>query len=128
MVALIGVYVAVNHLRAGIMDNYERYRDFWGWNPMEVFSHWLNMVLMSGSAVIIAWLTSVEACFRRSGRWIWCQWVYVVLVLCLLLSAIVAGTLDNRHGEGAVVIVLLPFFLPILASSYYLLRQLAAKC
>jgi hypothetical protein len=127
MIALAGAYVVVNHLRDGIMDNYERYQDFWGGNPMEVFSHWLNMVLMSGSAVIIAWLTSVEACFRRSGRWIWCQWVYVVLVLCLLLSAIVAGTLDNRHGEGAVVIVLLPFFLPILASSYYLLRQLAAR-
>ncbi len=126
MIALAGAYVVVNHLRDGIMDNYERYQDFWGGNPMEVFSHWLNMVLMSGSAVIIAWLTSVEACFRRSGRWIWCQWVYVVLVLCLLLSAIVAGTLDNRHGEGVVVIVLLLFFLPILASSYYLLRKLSA--
>ena len=41
-------------------------------------------------------------------RWIWCQWVYVAGFM-FLLSAIVAGTLDNRHGEGVVVIVLLLF-------------------
>lgn len=94
---------------------------------MEVFSHWLDMVLMSGSAVAIAWLTSVEACFRRSGRWVWCHRVYGTLAFSLFLSVVVAGTLDGCYGEGVVPIAFVLFFLPILASSYYLLRKLAAR-
>lgn len=49
MAGLVAGYASLNHLRLGISDNYERYREFWGGNPSEVFSHWLDMVLMSGA-------------------------------------------------------------------------------
>lgn len=127
IVTLVGGYAFVNHLRVGIADNYDRYREFWGGNPSEVFSHWLDMILMSGGAAVMAWLTSAEAFFRRGGHWAWCQVIHGCLASLLILSGVTAVVLDGSHGEGTVLIAYSLLFLPILASSYYLLRRFAAK-
>ncbi len=116
----------VNHLRGGIANNYEHYSEFWGGNPSEVFSHWLDMVLMSGGAFVIAWLTSIEAFFRCGTQSSRCRLAYFCLISVLIVSGVIAFALDGAHGEGTVIIAYPVFFLPILASSYYLLRQLAA--
>ncbi|MGZ8900930.1 MAG: hypothetical protein ACXW3Z_12615 [Limisphaerales bacterium] len=115
----------MNHLRLGVADNYDRYREFWGGNPSEVCSHWLDMVLMSGGATIIAWYVSIEAFFRRSDR-DFRRLSYGCTVLLLVLNGMVALVLDGKHGEGTVILVYPLFFIPILASSYYLLRRCAA--
>ena len=63
--AVAAAYTFLNHQQIGIADNYDRYREFWGGNPSEVFSHWLDMVLMSGGAAVISWLVVAEAFFRQ---------------------------------------------------------------
>jgi hypothetical protein len=91
----------------------------------EVFSHWLDMVLMSGGAAIMAWCLSVEAFFRRSGQAFRCRLAFGWMVLLLALSSMIALVLDGKYGEGTVIIVYPLLFIPILASSYYLLRRCA---
>ena len=113
---------------AGDWDRYERYREFWGGNPAEVYSHWLDMVLMSGNAAAIAWLLSAEALFRRNraqNKWL-ITLTYACSVVGVVLSGAIALVLDGSHGEGTVFIAYPIFFLPVLGSSYYLLRQSAA--
>jgi len=123
---LVAAYSFVNHLRLNLADNYDRYGEFWGGNPSEVFSHWLDMVLMTGGVGVIAWLTSVEAFFRRSGNAFSLRLGHICAGFLLILSGLTAVVLDGLHGEGTVMIAYPVFFLPILASSYYLLRQFAA--
>lgn len=128
IIPIAGVVVAyafAKHLQPGISDNYDRYREFWGGNPSEVFSHWLDMVLMTGGAVVIAWLTSAEAFFRRSGNAFLRRLGYAGIIFLLVLSGVTAVILDGMHGEGTVMIAYPVFFIPILASSYYLLRRFA---
>ncbi len=126
LVSLVGGYAFVNHLQGGIRADYDRYREFWGGNPSEVFSHWLDMLLMSGGAAVMAWLTGVEAFLRRIGSSQ--KLIKPCLVSLLVLSGVVATVLDGSHGEGTVLIAYPLFFLPILATSFYLLRRLAALC
>ncbi|MEW6306535.1 MAG: hypothetical protein AB1705_23970 [Verrucomicrobiota bacterium] len=109
-----------------IQEKYVRYAKFWGGNPAEVYSHWLDMVLMSGNAIALAWLVGVEACVRSRPHRPWVPWlVRGCGVLAIVLSGTIAIGLDGEYGEGTVFIVAPIFFLPILVSSYYLLRQLA---
>ena len=113
---------------AGDWDRYERYREFWGGNPAEVYSHWLDMVLMSGNAAAIAWLLSAEVLFRRNraqNKWL-VALTYACAILGLILSGAIALVLDRSHGEGTVLLAYPILFLPVLGSSYYLLRQSAA--
>ncbi|PYJ61290.1 MAG: hypothetical protein DME24_06855, partial [Verrucomicrobia bacterium] len=113
---------------AGDWDRYERYREFWGGNPAEVYSHWLDMVLMSGNAAAIAWLLSAEVLFRRNraqNKWL-VALTYACAILGLILSGAIALVLDRSHGEGTVLLAYPFLFLPVLGSSYYLLRQSAA--
>jgi hypothetical protein len=126
IVGVLTAYAFVRHLQPGISDNYERYREFWGGNPSEVFSHWLDMVLMSGGAAVIAWLTSAEAFFRRNRSTAFRRSVYAAIVFLLMFSGMAAVVLDGMHGEGTVTIAYPLFFIPILTSSYYLLRRFAA--
>src|SRR5213082_914172 len=113
---------------AGDWDRYERYREFWGGNPAEVYSHWLDMVLMSGNAAAIAWLLSAEAFCRRNRaqhKWL-VTLTYACAILCVVLSGAIALVLDRSHGEGTVRLAYPVLFIPILGSSYYMLRQSAA--
>ena len=126
LAVLLAGYAFVDHLRLGIADNYDRYREFWGGNPREVFSHWLDMVLMSGGAAVIAWLTSAEAFFRRSGKTLMCRVSYFYVIFFLIFSGVIAVVLDGMHGEGTVTIAYPVLFIPILASSCHLLRQIIA--
>jgi len=123
---LVAAYAFLNHLQLGISNNYDRYREFWGGNPSEVFSHWLDMVLMSGGAAVTAWLTSGEAFFRRSGNSFLRRLAYVCGSSLLVLSGVIAIVVDGLHGEGTVMIVYPMFFIPMLVSSYYLVRRFGA--
>jgi hypothetical protein len=123
-VALVATYLFLSYLQLGLAENYHYYREFWGGNPSEVFSHWLDMALMSGGATIIAWFLSVETLFRRRGQAF--SAVTVAWFSFLVSSVVIAIVLDGMHGEGTVIIACLFFFIPMLASSYYLLRRFAA--
>lgn len=126
-VGLVAAYVFVNHLWLGMSDaDYKQYSKFWGGNPSEVFSHWLNMVLMSGGAVAIAWLTGATVFFRQSGNELSRGLRYACIFSFLILSGVIAIILDGAHGEEVTSISYLIFFIPILASTYYLSRQLSA--
>ncbi|MEY2466301.1 MAG: hypothetical protein QOD03_822, partial [Verrucomicrobiota bacterium] len=126
--AAIAAYTFLNHQQLGIADNYDHYREFWGGNPSEVFSHWLDMVLMSGGAGVISWLVVAEAFFRQREKEsaMLRRVSYVCLALFLVLSGTIAVVLDGMHGEGTVTIAYPVFFIPILISTWYLLRQFAA--
>lgn len=107
---------------------WEQHRIFWGGNPNEVYSHWLDMVVMSGNAVVLAWLLSSEAFFRRSEPnqfWL-VRLSWLCAATCVTLSSVWATVLDLLHGEGTVIFALLLWFVPMLAASYYVLRRLAA--
>ncbi|HEX7860894.1 MAG TPA: hypothetical protein VF773_11240 [Verrucomicrobiae bacterium] len=124
--ALIGAYLFLDQLRLRLADNYESYREFWGGNPSEVFSHWLDMVLMTGGATMMAWFFGAEVLFRRSSQAFMCRLCHACLAILLIVNGVIAIVLDGRHGEGTVLIVYPFLFIPILASSYYLLRRFAA--
>jgi hypothetical protein len=83
------------------------------------------MVLMSGGAAVIVWVTSAEAFSRRSGNALLRRLGYACVISILILSGVIAIVLDGSHGEGTVTIAYPVFFIPILVSSYYLLRQFA---
>lgn len=125
--AVVAAYVFLNRLQLSIADNYDRYGGFWGGNPSEVFSHWLDMVLMSGGAVVMSWLVVAEAFFRQREMesTLHRRVSHTCLVLLLGLSGVVAVVLDGMHGEGTVVVAYPVFFIPILVSTWYLLRQFA---
>lgn len=108
--------------------SYAKYREFWGGAPSEVFSHWLDMVLMSGNAISIAWLTSAEAFFGSRNRLDQKlrRFLKGAAVASVVVTGIVGVLSDWSHGEGAVLLVHVIFFTPVLASSNYILRRLAA--
>jgi len=116
--ALVAEYAIVNHLRLALADQarYFRHREFWGGNPSEIFSHWLDIILMSGGAAGLAWLLSVEAHFSR--RWPGNEWplrlAYGCGIFYIVLSGVVAIALDELHGEGTVIIAYLVFSFPYL--------------
>src|SRR5688572_15650320 len=95
-VALVAAYLFVDHLRLGLADSWQHYSGFWGGNMSEVFSHWLDMVLMAGGAAIMAWCLSVEAFFRRSGQAFRCRLAFSWMVLLLALSGMIALVLDGK--------------------------------
>ena len=76
---------------AGDWDRYERYREFWGGNPAEVYSHWLDMVLMSGNAAAIAWLLSAEAFCRRNRAQH--KWLVTLTYACAILGVVLSGAI-----------------------------------
>jgi 4-amino-4-deoxy-L-arabinose transferase-like glycosyltransferase len=125
----IAAYAFLNHLQPGISDNYDDYREFWGGNPSEVFSHWLDMVLMSGGVAALSWLVIAEAFFRQ--RQLESKQIrhtsHICFALFLVLSGLIALVFDGKHGEGTVVIAYPVFFVPILISTWFLLRQFAAR-
>lgn len=123
---LVAAYSFLKYLQPGISDNYERYREFWGGNPSEIFSHWLDMVLMSGGAVLMAGILSAAAFFQRSKNAMSHRLISASVISVFILSGVIAFVLDGLHGEGTVIIAYPVFFLPILFSSFYLLRQFAA--
>ena len=53
--ALVATLVCLSRVHFDVVgyERYLRYREFWGGNPHEVFSHWLDMVLMSGNAAAL---------------------------------------------------------------------------
>ena len=49
IVLLAAAFLFVKHRWPFGLPDYNRYREFWGGAPSEVFSHWLDMVVLSGS-------------------------------------------------------------------------------
>jgi hypothetical protein len=123
LVVLAAGFLFVTHNLPFSASDYERYRQFWGGNPSEVFSHWLNMVVMSGNAFSLGWLVALEALARRRNITPWFKTMWPV---CLFGSIAAGGALDLRHGEGVVTYVAVVFFLPVLGSWCYLLRKIAS--
>jgi hypothetical protein len=82
---------------------------------------------MTGGVVAMAWLLGAEAFFRKDEsqaarvRGI----VRKCLMLFLIASGVVAIALDFSHGEQTVWLVLGLFFLPMLVSTWYLMRRCA---
>ena len=108
---------------------YLRYKEIWGGSPNEVFSHFLDLVLMSGNAAALGALLLLEAWFRKQDAHLAkhtsiTKWT---AGLGLATSGLLAMWLDSAHGEGTVVIVY-PFgFLPVLVAQWMLLRRLAER-
>jgi 4-amino-4-deoxy-L-arabinose transferase-like glycosyltransferase len=125
----IAAYAFLNRLQPGISDNYDHYREFWGGNPSEVFSHWLDMVLMSGGVAAMSWLVIAEVFFRQRQQESkqLRHTSHICFALFLVLSGLVAVVLDGGHGEGTVVIAYPLFFVPMLISTWYLLRRFAVR-
>ena len=122
-------FLFVNHAWPFGEADYERYREFWGGNPSEVFSHWLDMVVLSGNAFSLGWFLTLEAFVRQretpnSIR----RWLKTMISVCVLGSVVAGAVLDSRKGEGTVLFVSVIGFLPVLGSSYYLLRKAASFC
>jgi hypothetical protein len=109
-------------------EAYLKHREFWQGNPSEVYSHWVDMVLMSGNAVLLSWLVAVEGFLRprHSDTGSLVRRTHACAAGVMVMSGVVGVALDQAHGEGTVIIVYPIFFLPILLTSYYLLRQSAA--
>jgi hypothetical protein len=127
---LMTTLVVLNHGYDGLMDTsplWEKQRKLWGGNPSEVFSHWLDLVVMSGNAMGLAWLLVVEA--RILANWPRHPWLMrlkrCVVGIGLGASALTALVLDISKGEGTMVLVLPVLFIPLLGATYYLLRQWA---
>jgi hypothetical protein len=128
-VALLASFALLNrgyYEVLGTESGYERQREIWGGNPAEVFSHWLDLVVMSGNAVLLAWLLVVEAHLRK--RWSLHPWLMTLkrgsVGFGWGLSSLTAIVMDVNKGEGTVVFVLPILFVPLLGATYYLLRQL----
>lgn len=113
------------HVRLGNQDWYFKVRTFWEGNPSEVYSHWLDVIVMSGNALIVAWLLSAEAFFRCAGKMLAAEVAFIGGLVCTVVSGVLAMVLDDAHGEGTVALVMVIYFVPVLASSYYLLRTSA---
>jgi hypothetical protein len=98
---------------------------FWGGNPNEVFSHWLDMCVMSGTAAVLSALVAIEVSIRarHAGA---ARFVRAHALLAFMLGAAGGLVLDVLHGEGGALIVYSIFFGPVLLTSYRVLRRLAA--
>jgi hypothetical protein len=107
---------------------YLRQREFWGGAQEEVFSHWLDMVVMSGSAFALAGIVCFEAFARRAGAADEEAdgFTRAAAVAGCAVTAVAAAVLDSRYGEGTLLFAYLIVFMPMLAASYYLLRRTAA--
>jgi hypothetical protein len=124
-VFIAAAFAALPLLRLRLLEPtlYSRYSEVWGGNQHEIFSHWLDLVLMSGCAAALAWLVTTEAFVRRrvpgsqASGW--------SAALGIALSGVTAGFLDAAHGEGTAVFVHATLFVPMLVASFYLLRRLA---
>jgi peptidoglycan/LPS O-acetylase OafA/YrhL len=108
---------------------YLRYREIWGGNPNEVFSHFLELVLMTGNAVALGGQLVLEACFRNRETDLEKQPIYLKAstIVGLGASGLLAAWLDDTYGEGTVVLVYPLGFLPVLLACRRLLRRLAAR-
>ena len=127
---LVGILAALIPAAGWLRDRawYVRQREFWGGAQEEVFSHWVDMVLMSGSSVALACMVCLEAlAWRRSAEpeEVAADVRPFAFAGCALI-AVIAAVLDSAHGEGTVVFVYVMLFMPMLAASYYLLRRAAA--
>lgn len=108
-------------------ETYLKCLKFWGGNPSEVYSHWLDMVLMSGNAIALAWWLTLEAYCRPRSDLSWALGLTSLSrKLCVAVTGVFAVILDISHGEGTVLLVYPVYFLPLLGASYYLLRQFAS--
>jgi hypothetical protein len=100
-----------------------------GGNPSEVYSHWLNWAVMSGSAVILSWMLALDwIATRRCGtsprtRWL----VRTFPLLAIAVSWSWAALLDRRHGEHATAPAIVIFYMPVLAATFFLVRGLATR-
>src|SRR5216117_224254 len=66
------IFLSRAHVWLYDQERYLRYAAYWNGNPSEVYSHWLDVLLMSGNAAALAWLLSLEAHLRRNSdrpRW-----------------------------------------------------------
>jgi hypothetical protein len=109
--------------RLGDPLQYQRYHAAWGGNSAEVFSHWLNLVLMSGNALGLAWLLTLRT-LLPTRRLV--TFARLAASFGVVLAFVVGGSLDQQRGEGTVLVAGAILFLPMLVSSYYVLFQLAA--
>src|SRR5690348_10274942 len=126
---LAAAFLFVNHAWPFSAADYERYREFWGGNPSEVFSHWLDMVVLSGNAFSLGWVLTLESIARRRQMPTKIGRLLKTMMLVGVLGSVVAGVvLDSQKGEGAVLFVSAIGFLPVLGSSYYVLRKAASFC
>src|SRR5262245_54353030 len=77
-------------------EQYLRHARFWGGNPAEVYSHWLDMLLMSGNAAALAVLLSAEAYWRRDREppSSLQQYTWMCAALGIVISGAVAIALD----------------------------------
>lgn len=106
---------------------YLRYREVVGGNPSEVYSHFLDFVLMTGNAVALGALVLLKAWHvegRRTLRGAWHSSV-VFLWLGMGTSGTLGHWLDSRYGEGAVLVVYVLSFVPVLIATWVLLHRLA---
>jgi hypothetical protein len=108
---------------------YLAYRQTWGGNPNEVFSHFLDLVLMTGNATALGTLVVLEAAARNAG---WDRpeppkLLTAITVLGLVTSGLLALWLDDSSGEGTVIVVFPLYFLPVLLASRRLLRRFARR-
>jgi len=110
-------------------DDYFRYRELWGGSPFEVYSHFLDLVLMTGNLAAISGMLLLECSIRRLsddpvGTRVTLRWYSM---LGLALSGAFGTALDTNDGEGAVVIVFWLAFLPILVGAQHLLWTVATR-
>jgi hypothetical protein len=126
-VIIAGAFVFISFLWPFSAIAYEHHRQFWGGNPSEVFSHWLDAIVMSGNAFSLGWFVSLAAFTRR-----WntpgsiTRWLKGTPLVCLVASVLTAATLDSKNGEGTVMYVTVLGFIPVLGSWSYLLRKAAS--
>lgn len=124
--AAAAAYGWLAYLTRGLLvENWNHYREFWGGNPSEVFSHWIDMVVMTGGVAAMAWLLGVEAFLRKIDATRTRVIVRKCLVLFLLSNGVMAVALDFEHGEQTVWLVHAVFFLPMLVSTWYMMRRCA---
>jgi len=104
---------------------YLRYRTIWGGNPNEVYSHWLDMFVLSGNAAVMSGLIALETLLHNRhplASRLTCK----CALLTYMLSAVGGVVLDSRYGEGGAVVVYLLGFGPVLFASFLLLRRVAS--
>ena len=104
---------------------YLRYRAFWGGNPNEVYSHWLDMFVLSGNAAVLSGLIALEALLHDRCPFA-SRFTRECALLAFALSAVGGVVLDSRYGEGGAVVVYSLGFGPVLLASFLLLRRVAS--
>jgi hypothetical protein len=108
------------------MGTYQYYRATWGGAPDEVYSHFLDLVLMTGNVVVLSTLVAIEELIQSASDtpppklqtwinvWRWTGWIS---------SGSIGTFLDGMSGEGTAAIMYWPGFLPVLAATTWLLRR-----